>query len=52
MYMYVSYNWDPEICPLYQGVHYRGVSIKRGFTVYVYTAKIVIIMLSNIKFLI
>ena len=30
--MYVSY--DPEICPLYRGVHYRGVSIKRGFTVY------------------
>ena len=31
--MYVSYNRDPEICPLYRGVHYRGVSIKRGFTV-------------------
>ena len=31
--MYVSYNWDPEICPLYRGVRYRGVSIKWGFTV-------------------
>ena len=26
--MYVSYNWDPEICSLYRGVRYRGVSIK------------------------
>ena len=26
-------NRDPEICPLYRGVHYRGVSIKRGFTI-------------------
>ena len=26
-------NQDPEICPLYRGVHYRGVSIKQGFTV-------------------
>ena len=25
--MYVSYNRDPEICPLCQGVHYRGVSV-------------------------
>ena len=32
--MHVSYNQDPEICPLYRGAHYRGVSIKRGFTVY------------------
>ena len=31
--MYVSYNRDPEICPLYRGVRYRGVSIKWGFTV-------------------
>ena len=37
--MYVSYNQDPEICPLYRGVYYRGVSIKRGFTVYMYIAK-------------
>ena len=31
--MYVFYNQDPEICQLYGGVHYRGVSIKQGFTV-------------------
>ena len=37
--MYGSYrenNRDPEICPLYQGVRYRGVSVKRGFTVIMY----------------
>ena len=34
--MYVSYNRDPEICLLYRGVHYRGVSIKQGFTVHFY----------------
>ena len=35
--MYGSYrenNRDPEICPLYRGVRYRGVSVKRGFTVF------------------
>ena len=34
--MYGSYrenNRDLEICPLYRGVRYRGVSVKRGFTV-------------------